>query len=79
MPNKSLAVALLFTIFFGPLGLLYATFWGGVIMIVLGIIVACSKFLFPAILVWLICCAWSVKAIERYQKKTHSQNLSART
>ena len=68
-PDKSLVVALLLCIFFGPVGLLYATFWGGIVMMLLGIIVISCQFIFPIILLWLICCAWSVKAVERYYEK----------
>ena len=66
---KSTVLGLLLCILFGPVGLLYASFWGGVCMILFGIVVISSQFLFPIILLWLICCAWSVKAIERHQLK----------
>jgi hypothetical protein len=38
-------------------------------MIVLGIIVISNKYIFPIILLWLICCIWSVRAVEIYNKK----------
>lgn len=69
LPFKSVAVGLIFSVIFGPVGLLYASFWGGFVMILLGIIVISSKFLFPIILLWLISCIWSVAAIESYNKK----------
>ena len=69
LPLKSVATALIFSVLLGPVGLLYASFWGGVCMILFGIVVISSQFLFPIILLWLICCAWSVKAIERHQLK----------
>jgi len=69
LPLKSLAGALLFTVFLGPVGLLYASSIGGIIMIVLGFIVACSKLLIPILFVWLISCIWSVLAVNRYNKK----------
>jgi hypothetical protein len=34
-PKKSVALALVLTLFFGPLGLFYASFWGALIMIAL--------------------------------------------
>jgi hypothetical protein len=71
-PYKSVAIALLFCILLGPVGLLYATFWGGVCMILIGIVVISALYPFPIILLWLACCIWGVKAIEIYNKKiTH--------
>lgn len=68
-PYKSVAAALLFSVFLGPIGLLYASFWGGCSMIVLAFIVVSSKFIFPIILLWIICCIWSVGAVESYNKR----------
>ena len=69
LPYKNTATALLFSVILGPIGLLYASFWGGVVMIPLGIVVVCSRFFFPIILIWLISCIWSVRAVEQYNKK----------
>lgn len=68
-PCKSLAGALLFSIFFGPVGLLYATSVGGIIMIIVGFVVICSRLIVPIILMWLICNVWSVVAVNRYNRK----------
>lgn len=68
-PYKSIAGALLFTVLLGPVGLLYASFWGGVIMIMVGIVVISNKFFFPILLVWLICSIWAVKSVESYNRK----------
>lgn len=69
LPYKSVAVALLFSVFLGPVGLLYASFWGGLLMIPLGIVVVSSRFFFPILFLWLICCIWSVGATEFYNRK----------
>lgn len=66
---KSVGIALLFSALLGPVGLLYSSFWGGVLMILVGIVVFSNKFIFPMILFWLICCVWSVGAVERHNKK----------
>lgn len=68
-PYKSVAIALLFSVILGPVGLLYASFWGGFFMILLGMVVISNKYIFPIILLWLICCIWSVRAVELYNKK----------
>lgn len=69
LPFKSVAAALLLAVVLGPVGLLYASFWGGFTMIVVGIVVGSNKFLFPMFLVWLISCIWAVGAVERFNKK----------
>lgn len=69
LPFKNLAGALLFCVFLGPVGLLYASSRGGITMIILGFIVVCSKLIVPIVIVWLICCIWSVLAVNAYNKK----------
>jgi len=69
LPYKSAAVALLFSVLLGPLGLLYASFWGGVTMLVIGLIVISSKLLFAIAVFWITCCVWAVAAVESYNKK----------
>lgn len=76
LPYKSVAVALLFSSILGPVGLLYSSFWGGLLMIMLGIVVFSCRFIFPVILVWLISCAWSVHATESYNKKIFEKSIS---
>lgn len=68
--TKSVAGALLFSVILGPVGLLYASFWGGLFMIALSIFTISNQFYFVTFLVWLTCCIWSVGAVESYNKKT---------
>jgi hypothetical protein len=68
LPFKSLAGALLLSVFLGPVGLLYATTVGGIVMIVVGFIVVSSLLPVPIIVVWLISCIWSVVAVNRHNK-----------
>jgi hypothetical protein len=68
-PYKSVAAALLFSILFGPIGLLYASFWGGFTMIFIGMVVISSKLFFPILLLWVCCCIWAVGAVEKHNKK----------
>lgn len=69
VPFKSTAAALLFCALLGPVGLLYSTVVGGVVMLVLGFIVLGFKFIVPIVFVWLISCVWGVAATNRYNKK----------
>ena len=67
-PFKSVAVALLFTVFLGPVGLLYSSFWGGFLMIFVTMVVVSSKLPLPIFLAWAISCIWGVGAVEKYNR-----------
>jgi hypothetical protein len=69
VPYKSVAAALLFSVFLGPVGLLYSSFWGGFFLSIAAVFVICSKFFFITLLIWLISCIWSVRAVENYNRK----------
>lgn len=69
MPFKSVGVALLFSVILGPVGLLYASVWGGLLMIIISICVISNQLYFVTLLVWLISCIWSVAKVEGYNKK----------
>jgi hypothetical protein len=75
LPDKSVAIGLLFTIFFGPLGLLYATFWGGASMLLLAIVVFGSHLQGVIILFWLLCNLWGVAAVTCYNNKIIAARL----
>ncbi|GEM_PF-1226652 len=66
---KSSALALIFSVILGPVGLLYASFWGGIFMIVVAIIVINNAAIFPIILCWLISIVWAVGAAEYHNRK----------
>lgn len=78
VPYKSVAIALIFSVVLGPIGLLYASFWGGFFMILLGMVIVSNKYIFPMILMWLICCVWSVRAVESYNKNLLKLSLLQR-
>lgn len=69
LPFKSIAVALLFCAILGPVGLLYSSLTGGIVMILLGLFVLHAKLMGPIILVWLISCVWGVASANRFNRK----------
>lgn len=69
LPYKSVAAALLFSLFFGPIGLLYATTIGGVVMLIVGVAIIPTKLPVPIVIGWIICCIWSVIATNRFNQK----------
>ena len=69
LPLKSVAGTLLFSLFLGPIGLLYASTIGGIVMLVFGIVIVPTKLPVPIALIWIFSCIWSVIATNRYNKK----------
>lgn len=68
LPFKSPAGALLLSLFLGPVGLLYATTLGGVVMLVIGVVIVPTKLPVPIAILWLGCCIWSVVAANRFNQ-----------
>ncbi|MGB8151145.1 MAG: hypothetical protein WA304_04425 [Candidatus Cybelea sp.] len=63
---KSVALALVLTFFFGPLGLLYSSVLGGIIMLVVSVALAAVTFGVSLFLTWPICMVWSAIAASNY-------------
>lgn len=68
-PLKSVAGALLFSVILGPIGLLYSTYWGGFLMTFIALVVFSSLKFYPIVLTWIVCCIWSVGAVETHNRK----------
>lgn len=68
-PFKSIAATLLFCVVLGPVGLLYASVIGGIIMMLLGCLVLSSGLIIPIILLWLTSCVWGVVAANKYNNR----------
>jgi hypothetical protein len=71
--RKSVGVGLLLAFFFGPLGLLYESVLGGIVMFVLSVIVGVLTLGFGALLTWPICMIWAAIAVNAHNKKLSSQ------
>ncbi|HVA32593.1 MAG TPA: hypothetical protein VNG31_00505, partial [Candidatus Baltobacteraceae bacterium] len=66
--QKSVLTAFLLTFFFGPLGMLYSTVLGAVVMFVASILVAALTFGLGLIVTWPICVIWGTVAASNYNK-----------
>jgi len=77
VPVKSVGVSLLLTFFFGPLGMLYSTIWGGIIMLVISVLFAIVTFGFGLIITWPICMIWGAVAANSYNKKLLAGKVQA--
>lgn len=67
--QKSAAIAILLTIFFGPLGLLYSSVIGGVVMIILGLVIGLITFGIGLVVVWVGSIIWAAVAVAMINKK----------
>lgn len=67
--KKSMGVALILSFLFGPLGLLYSSVVGGVVMIVVSLLVALVTLGFGLIITWPICMIWAAVATNSHNKK----------
>ena len=67
--TKSMGVAIILTVLFGPLGMLYSTIPGGIIMFIISSIVALLTAGIGLILTWPICIIWAAAATSSYNKK----------
>ena len=68
--KKSTGVALLLSLFFGPLGLLYASVSGGIIMLVVSLFVGFVTLGIGLIVTNIICVIWAVIAVQNHNKKS---------
>jgi hypothetical protein len=69
MPTKSVALAFLLAFLFGPLGMLYSTAAGGLIMLMVSPIVACATGGLGLLISWPICILWAMAAASSYNQK----------
>lgn len=70
--EKSMLATVLLTIFFGPLGLFYATVSGAIIMLIITILVGVFTLGFGALITFPICIIWGIVATNSYNKKIRS-------
>lgn len=75
LPTKSVAVALVLAGLFGPLGMLYSTILGGIVMGLISIVVGIITVGFGLVVVWPICVLWAVIAANSHNKKMLARYL----
>lgn len=67
--RKSIGLSIFLTFMFGPLGMLYSTILGAVVMGIISLIVGVTTFGFGLIITWPICIIWGAVAANSYNKK----------
>lgn len=68
LPTKSLLVAILLTVFLGPIGLFYASVVGALIMLVITALIGFLTFGFGLFVPYVICIVWPVIAVNSHNK-----------
>jgi hypothetical protein len=66
---KSMGISILLTFLFGPLGMLYSTIPGAIVMMVVSGIVLVTTAGLGFIITWPICIVWGAVATSSYNKK----------
>lgn len=67
--QKSVGIAILLTILFGPLGMLYSTIVGAIIMIVLSVFLALVTLGFSILITWPVSIVWAAVAAHLYNRR----------
>lgn len=71
--NKSMATAVILSLFFGPLGLLYTSVIGAIVMFLINIPVFFLTAGFGLILTNIICVIWAVISVNSHNAKSEKQ------
>lgn len=74
--EKNVVTALLLSFIFGPIGLLYASLTGGLIMIIVGTVVSIFTFGFGLIFIWIGSIIWSFIAVDNVNKRIATKRIS---
>jgi hypothetical protein len=67
--TKSMGVAIILTVLFGPLGMLYSTILGGIIMGIVSLVVGILTVGLGLVVTWPICIIWAAVATSSFNKK----------
>jgi hypothetical protein len=68
MPTKSVGLAVLLAFLFGPLGMLYSTVAGALLMLIISTIAAVFTCGFGLLITWPICIIWAAAAASSYNQ-----------
>jgi hypothetical protein len=68
-PTKSMGRAFVLTSLFGPLGLLYATLEGALVMLAAGFALALFTLAYSILIVWPVSIIWACRAVRAHNRK----------
>ena len=75
-PRKSLMLSLVLTFIFGPLGMLYATVGGAIVMLLVSIVAALLTVGGSIVVTWVVSMIWGALAVERYNRKMFEKAIT---
>jgi hypothetical protein len=67
-PAKSVGAAILLTFLFGPLGMLYSTVPGALVMLAISVVLAFATAGISVFITWPICIIWGAVAAQSYNE-----------
>lgn len=73
--KKNVGVAILLTIIFGPLGMLYSTISGALIMTILSMTIGVLTMGLGMIIIWPICIIWAASAAQTYNQNEEQKMI----
>jgi len=76
IPTKNIGLSIILTVLFGPLGMLYSTISGGIIMLVISFIIAIFTLGLGLMIIWPICIIWGAVSTSSYNQKLLSSQSS---
>lgn len=71
--EKSMVASILLSLFFGPLGLLYASVTGGIVMLLICIVVGILTVGLGLFITFPICIIWAVVATNTYNENARNK------
>jgi hypothetical protein len=71
MMPKSVGTAIVLAFFFGPLGMLYSTVVGGLVMLLVNIVIVLPTLGFGLLITWPICIIWAAMAASTHNSKIY--------
>ena len=74
--TKSVGIAILLCVIFGPLGMFYSTVMGAIIMLIVSLIVAVVTAGFGLFLTWPVSIIWGALAVKKYNQALLSSTNS---
>jgi len=76
--KKSLVASILLTLFFGPLGLLYSSVSGGIIMIIVTVLISIFTLGLGLLISFPICIIWGIIATNAHNAKINDTKFNLR-
>lgn len=68
-PTKSMGISIILTLLFGPLGMLYSTVPGAIVMFIVNVLAIFLTAGFGLIVTWPICIIWGAIAVKNTNER----------